>query len=213
MRMSGRGLLVLMAGLALAGCAHVTAPVGRAHVAAPGPALAAARLAPEQAEERARKKAQEWRADAKLIGVVWAVPRLELSSVVYHVFRGGKADELCAIETKLTTWWQTPRVIADRKLALAAQALAEVEHWPVDAKRALTIAKAQLPAGHGKPVALLALGRARLAPPLWGVKADDAEVLIHAASGKVLVGAAGQPAALLRSIVETADPSPTADFR
>ncbi len=203
MRTIDRWGLVMLAGAVLAGCGRATPSPDVARVPTPG--LASARLAPEQAEEKARRKAQEWRAGATLIGVVWAVPKLELSSVVFHVFRGGKADELCVIETKLTTWWQKPRVIADRKLALAAKAFAEIERWPVDAKRALAIAKAQLPADHGKPIALLALGRARLAPPLWGIKADDAEVLIHAESGKVLVGAATRPVEVLCRVVEAAN--------
>lgn len=202
MRTIGRWGLVWLAGLALAACGQKTATLDVARATAPG--LASAKLTPEQAEGKALRKAQEWRADAKLIGVVWAVPKLELSSVVYHIFRGGAADELCVVETKLTTWWQKSRLISDRKLALAAKAFAEVEHWPIDAKRALAIAKAQLPADHGKPIALLALGRARLAPPLWGVTADEAKVLIHAESGKVLLGAAPKPLDVLCEIVERA---------
>lgn len=202
MRMITRIGLVLALGAVVTGCGR---PATTGAVAASGAALAAStRLTPEKAEEKARAKAREWRADATLVGVVWAVPKLELSSVVFHVFRGGAADELLVVETKLTSWWQKPRVIADRKLALAAKALAEVERWPVDAGRALAIAKAQLPAGTDHPLAVLALGRVRLAPPLWGAKADAAQVLIHAETGKVLLSAGGSPAELLAEVVGAA---------
>lgn len=180
-----------------------TAP-GTAGGGAPAIAAASARLTPEQAEEKARKQAAGWRADAALVGVVWAVPKLELSSAVFHVFRGGKADELCVVETKLTSFWQKRRVVADRKLAVGALALAEIERWPVDARRALAIAKAELPAGQDRPLALLALGRARLAPPLWGVTADEAKVLIHAETGKVLAGVGTKPVELLGQAVAAA---------
>lgn len=204
MRVTLQVAWLVAAGAILAGCGLKAAPPGPA-AASSALGASAARLAPEQAEEKARKKARAWRADATLVGVVWAVPKLELSSVVFHVFRGGAADELCVVETKLTTWWQKPRIVADRKLALAAKALAEVERWPVDARRALAIAKAQLPAGQDHPVAVLALGRARLAPPLWGAKADQAKVLIHAESGEVLLGGATKPLELLAEVVEAAE--------
>lgn len=204
MDVAGRMAWMVAACAVLVGCGLKAAPQSAA-AGGSAPTATAARLNPEQAEEKARKKAREWRADATLVGVVWAVPKLELSSVVFHVFRGGAADELCVIETKLTTWWQKPRIVADRKLALAAKALAEVERWPVDAKRALAIAKAQLPAGQDHPVAVLALGRAHLAPPLWGAKADEAKVLIHAESGKVLLSAVPKPLELLAEVVEAAE--------
>ena len=191
-----------LASLVVVGCGKATAPAP----VAPQGALAASKLGltPEKAEEKARAMARAWRADAVLVGVAWAVPKLELGSVVFHVFRGGKADELLVVESKLTSFWQKARVVADRKLAVGALALAEVERWPVDARQALAIAKAQLPAGQDRPLAVLALGRARLAPPLWGAKADGAQVLIHAESGKVLLGAAGKPLELLHATLSAA---------
>ena len=205
MRAIGRWGLVATAALVLVGCGRAaTIPAGATGPATSHMAAAGIALTPEKAEDKARAKARAWRADATLVGVVWAVPKLELSSVVFHVFRGGKADELCVIETKLTSWWQKPRIVSDRKLALAAKAFAAVERWPIDAKQALAIAKAKLPAGQNKPIALLTLGRAHLAPPLWGVKADQAKVLIHAKSGKVLLSAGVAPVELLCEVVEAA---------
>lgn len=187
LRLAGTALAALTL---LAGCSRAaTTPVTPRAAAAP--VAAGLRITPEQAEEKAKKKAREWQADATLIGAVWAVPKLELAGISYHLFRAANADGLLIVESRMTTFWQKVHPLNDKRLAIAAKALDPLGRPAIDAKHALEIAKAQrlLEAeGDDKPLALLALADARLAPPLWGAQAGTKRVLIHAETGQVLLG-------------------------
>ncbi len=201
----------------LAACGRpATAPA--AARAAAAPAAAGAKLTPEQAREKATKQARAWNAGAELVGVAWAVPKLELGAITYHVFRADGVEAVLAVETRLTTFWQQAHVLGDKRLAIAARALDPLGRPAIDARRALAIAKAARPAAaedllaaaaiaaggredkplftpaltpdgrEDKPLALLVLADARLAPPVWGAQAGAKRVLIHAETGQVLLG-------------------------
>jgi len=129
----------------LAACGRpATAPA--AARAAAAPAAAGAKLTPEQAREKATKQARAWNAGAELVGVAWAVPKLELGAITYHVFRADGVEAVLAVETRLTTFWQQAHVLGDKRLAIAARALDPLGRPAIDARRALAIAKAARPA-------------------------------------------------------------------
>lgn len=182
----------LLALALLAGCAHsgatptATQPAGAFRAAADEPPLTD--VNPDQAAEKATKKAKEWQADARLIGVVWGVAKFQTTSVVFHFFYSGKAGRILQVQTKLTTWWMDTQEITDRKFTWPARLLGTLETYPITAKDVLEKAKTYLPPGQDHPVAGLVLWKPnRFSPAFWLVKADQQKLLVHAKSGKVLV--------------------------
>lgn len=168
-----------------AGCGHpVTAVQRPASVAQ----AASDRVTPEDAQKKATKKALEWNADARLVGVAWAVAKLELASVVYHLFYSPKADKLFEVQSKLVSFWQDTREITDPRFCKPARFLDTLGSYPVDAHQALATAKTFLPANDQHPLAVLIEAKpTRFLPPVWAGKASDLKFLIDANSGKVLV--------------------------
>lgn len=143
---------------------------------------------PDAAQERAIKKAKEWSSDARLVGAAWAMAKFELTSVVYHVFQSNKAGKLLVVESKLVSFWQKTHEISDKKLTLPARLLDTLDETYVPAAKAVDVARSHLPAGHDRPLSLLVLWKPnRFLPALYGVKADEQKVLIHAKSGKSLI--------------------------
>lgn len=182
----------LLALALLAGCAHSGAtptavrPDAAVQAAAEEPALTD--VNPDQALEKATKKAKEWQSDARLVGVFWGVAKFQTTSIVFHFFYSGKAGRVLQVQTKLTTWWQDTKEISDRKITWPARLLGTVETYPVTAKDVLEKAKTYLPPGQDHPIAGLVLWKPnRFTPALWAVKADQQKLLIHAKSGKVLL--------------------------
>lgn len=185
----------LLALVLLAGCGQAGAPTAGARSAADLSALsepsapdANLKVNPDGAQERAIKKAKEWSSDARLVGVGWAMAKFEISSIVYHVFQSNKAGKLLIVESKLVSFWQKTREISDKKITLPARLLDTLDEKYIEASKAVDVAKAYLPAGQDRPLALLVLWKPnRFTPAFYGVKADQEKVLIHAKSGKALL--------------------------
>lgn len=169
----------------LAGCGHAVTPVTRP--AAVPLAAATDTITPEDALKKATQKAQQWNADARLVGVAWGVAKLELASVVYHLFYSPKAGKLFEVQSKLVSFWQDTREISDPHFCRPARFLDTLGAYPVDAHQALTTAKTLLPADDQHPLAVLVEVKAPHLPAVWAGKADQLKFLIDAQNGKVLV--------------------------
>jgi hypothetical protein len=174
-------------------CSLIAACGRPANISAPRvpQALAAAqsteKVTPEQALIKATAKARAWHPDARLVGTAWVVAKLELGSIVFHLFQSPSADSLFEVRTKLVSFWQDTAEVTDLKFTRPARLLETLVPTPTDAKRALEIAKTYLPANQQKPVATLIQARpTRFVPSLWGVQADQVLCLINAETGKVL---------------------------
>ncbi|MDB5098797.1 MAG: hypothetical protein JWM80_3218 [Cyanobacteria bacterium RYN_339] len=171
--------------LALAACGHPVTPVQRP-VAAPVAAVAQ-RMSPEDALKKANDKAAKWNADARLVGVAWGVAKLELASVVYHLYFSPKADKLFEVQSKLVSFWQDTKEITDPHFCKPARYLDTLGVYQVTAHQALATAKTFLPDGNQHPIALLVEAKpTRFLPAMWGCKADQLKILIDAQNGKVL---------------------------
>jgi hypothetical protein len=178
----------------LAGCAHgaPTSSVRQAHGTEASNLMPAPDMNlmvnPDVAQERATKKAKEWASDSRLIGVGWALAKFELTSVVFHIFQSNKQGKLLIVESKLVSFWQKTREISDKKITWPARLLDTLDEDYVSAKDALEEAKRHLPEGQDRPVAFMVMWKPnRFLPALYGVKADQEKVLIHAKSGKTVV--------------------------
>lgn len=185
----------LLALALLAGCGQAGVPTAGARSGADIAARSEApapdanlKVNPDGAQDRAIKKAKEWAADARLVGVGWAMAKFELSSVVFHVFQSNKVGKLLIVESKLVSFWQKTREISDKKLTLPARLLDTLDEDYISAKQAVEKAKSYLPPAQDHPIALLVLWKPnRFTPAFYGVKADQQKVLIHAKSGKALI--------------------------
>jgi hypothetical protein len=177
----------------LAGCAQAGTPTARQdgglEAASLLPPQADTKVNPDDARERAIKKAKEWSADARLVGEAWAMAKFELTSVVFHVFQSNKAGKLLIVESKMVNFWQKTREISDKKLTLPARLLDTLDEKYVSAEQAIEVAKGYMkPGGDDHPVAFLVLWKPnRFSPAFYGVKAAEQKVLIHAKSGKALL--------------------------
>jgi hypothetical protein len=180
--------LALLAGCAQAGMPTASSQAAKSLQAAEAPVEPDTRVNPDDAQKRAVKKAQEWSADARLVGVGWAMAKFELTSVVFHVFQSNKQGKLLIVESKLVSFWQNTREISDKRLTLPARLLDTLDEKYISSEQALDAAKSYLKPGTDHPVAFLVLWKPnRFTPALWGIKVDEQKVLIHAASGKVLL--------------------------
>lgn len=180
--------LALLAGCAQAGTPTANPNAAKSLQAAEAPADAGERVNPDDAQKRAIKKAQEWAADARLVGVGWAMAKFELTSVVYHVFQSNQQGKLLIVESKLVSFWQTTREISDKRITLPARLLDTLDESYISSEQALSAAKSYLKPGTDHPIAFLVLWKPnRFTPAFWGIKADEQKLLIHAKSGKVLL--------------------------
>lgn len=176
----------------LAGCAHSgAAPTSVRPAGAVQAADATSDFTdvnPDQAVEKATKKAREWQPDARLVGVFWGVAKFQTTSIIFHFFHSPKAGRVLQVETKLTTLWMGTKEITDRKVTWPAKLLGTLEQYPVTAKDVLEKSKSYLPPNQDNPIAALVLWKPnRFTPAFWLVKADQEKLLFHAKSGKVLV--------------------------
>lgn len=184
----------LIAGLALlAGCHHPGSPEAALRASAGALAMSEPdldqplKLNPDQALEKATKKAQEWQPDVRLVSVGWGVAKFQTTSLTWHTFYSKKANKLLVVESRLTSWIQKTRELSGLKFTVPARLAGTVGPTKVSGPEALAIAKQHLPPDQQRPVAALVLIKPnRFAPPVWMVRADDLKCVIHAESGKVL---------------------------
>jgi hypothetical protein len=170
----------------LAGCSHPLTAVPRS-TSVPV-AAQTDRVTPEDAQKKATEKALRWNPDARLVGVAWAVAKLELASVVYHLYYSPKAGKLFEVQSKLVSFWQDTREVSDPHFCKPARYLDTLGSYPVDAHQALATAKTFLPQNDQHPLAVLIEAKpTRFLPPVWAGKADQLKFLIDANNGKVLV--------------------------
>ena len=188
-----RRLIPVLALALLAGCHHAPSSLPTARDSASLAALnepdpQALKLHPDQALEKATKKAVEWQPDVRLIGVGWGVAKFQTTSIVWHTFYSKKANKIFIVESKLTTFFQKTRELSGHKFTIPARLMGTVPTVKVSGPEALEIARKHLPPDDKRPIAGLALIKPnRFAPPIWLIKAGDLKCVVHADSGKVLL--------------------------